>query len=270
MRIGFLTVEWTDLLDITLVAFLLYQIYYLVKGSIASRVFLGCIFVYVFYLVVKGLKLELLTAILQYFMGVGAIALIVIFQQEVRRFLLMIGKSAAFTNNRFINAFLGAPQINTQAEHLKKIASACRNIAADFNGAIVVIKKKDGLEKFIQTGEVVDSAISRNLLRSIFNQYSALHEGATIVAEGRIAAARCILPVADGNDVPSSIGFRHRAALGMSETTDAAVIVISEQTGKISLALEGKLLSNVPGEGLETRLAEYLNSESHTVSASHD
>ncbi len=260
MRIGFLTVEWTDLLDITLVAFLLYQVYYLVKGSIASRVFLGCIFVYVFYLIVKGLRLELLTTILQYFMGVGAIALIVIFQQEIRRFLLMIGKSTAFTNNRFFNAFLGEPETNGQTEQLKKVADACRNIAADFNGAIVVIKKQDGLEKFVQTGEPLDAAISKPLIISIFNQYSALHEGAIIVANGRIAAARCILPVADGIDVPTSMGFRHRAALGMSETTDAAVVVISEQTGRISLALEGKLIPNISTEELETRLAEYLNS----------
>jgi len=261
MRIGFLTVEWTDLLDITLVAFLLYQIYYLVKGSIASRVFLGCIFVYVFYLIVKGLGLELLTTILQYFMGVGAIALIVIFQQEIRRFLLMLGKSTAFTNNRFFNSFLGQAQTNAQTTQLKTIADACRNIAADFNGAIVVIKKEDELEKFVQTGEMLDATISRHLLLSIFNQYSALHEGATIVADGRIAAARCILPVADGIGVPSAMGFRHRAALGMSETTDAAVVVISEQTGRISLALEGKLTPNIPSEELETRLSEYLHSE---------
>ncbi len=261
MRIGFLTVEWTDLLDIILVAFLLYQVYYLVKGSIASRVFLGCIFVYVFYLIVKGLRLELLTTILQYFMGVGAIALIVIFQQEIRRFLLMIGKSTAFTNNKLLNTFIGQPDTDGQAQQLKKIADACRNIAADFNGAIVVIKKNDGLEKFIQTGEVLDATISRSLLISIFNQYSALHEGATIVADGRIAAARCILPVADGIDVSPSIGFRHRAALGMSETTDAAVLVISEQTGRISLALEGKLIGNIPTHELESRLADYLNSD---------
>ena len=261
MRIGFLTVEWTDLLDITLVAILLYQVYYLVKGSIASRVFLGCIFVYVFYLIVKGLRLELLTTILQYFMGVGAIALIVIFQQEIRRFLLMIGKSTAFTNNRLFNTFLGKPEADGQSERLKSIADACRNIAADFNGAIVVIKKNDGLEKFIQSGVLLDAAISKQLLISNFNQYSALHEGATIIADGRIAAARCILPVADGVDVHPSLGFRHRAALGMSEATDAAVVVISEQTGRISLALAGELIANVSTDELETRLGEYLSSE---------
>ena len=164
MRIGFLFINWTDVLDILLVSFLLYQVYILVKGSIASRVFLGYLFVYVFYLVVKGLRLELLTAILQYFMGVGAIALIVIFQQEIRRFLLIIGKSTAFTNNRFFNTFLGSADSGLEADNLKTIVEACRSIASDFNGALIVIKKKDDLDKYVQTGTPLDALISKPLL----------------------------------------------------------------------------------------------------------
>ncbi len=265
MRIGFLTFDWTDLLDIILVAVLLYQVYYLVKGSIASRVFLGYLFVYVFYLIVKGLGLELLTSILQYFMGVGAIALIVIFQQEIRRFLLIIGKSTAFTNSRFLNSFLGTTAPKFDYSNLKIIVDAARSIASEFNGALLVIKKTDDLEKYTQTGETLDAVISKPLLVSLFNQYSALHDGAVIISEGRIAASRCILPVADGADVPSTIGFRHRAAIGMSETTDAAVIVISEQTGRISLSIEGELFSNIPASELELRLSEYLNSNKQKV-----
>ncbi|TDB64525.1 diadenylate cyclase CdaA [Arundinibacter roseus] len=265
MRLGFLTFDWTDFLDIILVAVLLYQVYYLVKGSIAIRVFLGYLFVYVFYLIVKGLGLELLTAILQYFMGVGAIALIVIFQQEIRRFLLIIGKSTAFTNSRFLNSFLGTTAPKFDYSNLKIIVDAARSIASDFNGALLVIKKTDDLEKYTQTGEALDAVISKPLLVSLFNQYSALHDGAVIISEGRIAASRCILPVADGADVPSTIGFRHRAAIGMSETTDAAVIVISEQTGRISLAIEGELFSNIPASELELRLSEYLNSNKQKV-----
>jgi diadenylate cyclase len=261
MRIGFLIIDWTDILDIFLVSVLLYQIYYLVKGSIASRVFLGYLFVYVFYLIVKGLNLELLTAILQYFMGVGAIALIVIFQQEIRRFLLIIGKSTAFTNSRIFHAFLGTNEVGLHSNSLKTIVDACRSIASDFNGALIVIKKKDDLEKYIQTGEIIDAVISKPLLISLFNQYSALHDGAVIISDGRISASRCILPVADGADIPSSIGFRHRAAMGMSETTDAATIIISEQTGRISLSLEGELFSNIPASELEMRLSEYINSD---------
>lgn len=261
MQIGFLTIYWTDILDIVLVSFLLYQVYFLVKGSIASRVFLGYLFVYVFYLVVRGLRLELLTAILQYFMGVGAIALIVIFQQEIRRFLLIIGKSTSFSNHRILSFFLGSNEVGIKSESLKTIVDACRSIASDFNGALIVIKKKDDLEKYIQTGERMDAVISKPLLISLFNQYSALHDGAVIVSDGRISASRCILPVADGADIPSSVGFRHRAAMGLSEATDAAIIIISEQTGRMSLSVEGELFSNIPASELEMRLSEYINTD---------
>jgi DNA integrity scanning protein DisA with diadenylate cyclase activity len=111
----------------------------------------------------------------------------------------------------------------------------------------------------VETGERLDAVISKPLLISLFNQYSALHDGAVIIADGRISASRCILPVADGRDIPSSVGFRHRAALGMSEATDAAVIVISEQTGRISLSLDGEMYNNIPASELELRLKEYLN-----------
>ncbi len=265
IQIGFLTLKWTDILDIFLVAYLLYKVYYLVRGSIASKVFLGYLLVYIFYLIIKGLGLELMTTILQYFMGVGAIALIVIFQQEIRRFLLILGKSTIFTNNRFLARFFGAQLVNMEAETLKIVIEASRIIASDFNGAILVLRKKDDLDKFAETGEVLDARISRPLLVSVFNQYSALQDGAVIISEGRIVAARCVLPMADGVDIPSNLGFRHRAAVGMSEVTDAAVIVISEQTGRISLAVEGKLYTNVSPPELESRLAGYLGSDAQNV-----
>ncbi|GAB2773801.1 diadenylate cyclase CdaA [Rhabdobacter roseus] len=261
MRIGFLTVHWTDILDALLVSILLYQIYYLVRGSIASRVFLGYLLVYIFYLLVKGLGLELVTSILQYFMGVGAVALIVIFQQEIRRFLLIIGKSTVFTNNRFLDKWFGQPSAKIKEETLRIVVDACRGIASDFNGALIVLEKKDNLEKYVQTGEILDAKVSKPLITSLFNQYSALHDGAVIVMDGRVQAARCVLPVADGIDVPSDLGFRHRAAIGMSEATDAAVIVISEQTGRISLSVEGELYSNIPPSELELRLREYLSAD---------
>lgn len=260
MRIGFLTINWTDLLDILLVAVLLYQIYYLVKGSIASRVFVGYLLVYIFYLIVKGLGLELLTSILQYFMGVGAVALIVIFQQEIRRFLLIIGKSTIFTNNRFLAGIFGPGVVSQRNGILHSVAEASRTIASDFNGALIVLKKSDDLQKYIETGELLEAKVSVPLLISLFNQYSALHDGAVIIEEGKLMAARCVLPVADGVDVPSQLGFRHRAAIGMSEATDALVIVISEQTGKISLAMEGEIVPNVPVMELERRLTDYLSS----------
>ncbi len=265
IQIGFLTLKWTDILDIFLVAYLLYKVYYLVKGSIASKVFLGYLLVYVFYLIIKGLGLELMTTILQYFMGVGAIALLVIFQQEIRRFLLILGKSTIFTNNRFLARFFGAPSVNVELDTLRTVIEASRVIASDFNGALIVLKKKDELDKFIETGEVLDARVSKQLLVSVFNQYSALQDGAVIISQGRIESARSVLPMAEGVDIPSNLGFRHRAAIGMSEVTDAAVIVISEQTGRISLAIEGKLYANVSPAELETRLVGYLGSDTQNV-----
>lgn len=266
MHIGFLAIKWTDILDIGLVAFLLYRIYYLVRGSIASRVFLGYLLVYIFYLIIKGLGLELMTSILQSFMGVGAIALIVIFQQEIRRFLLILGKSTIFTNNRFLNKLWGDTSATNSSETLRQIVEASKAIASDFNGALIAIQKRDELGRFLETGIQLDASISKQLLISIFNQYSVLQDGAVIIGNNRILAAKCVLPVADGVEIPSNIGFRHRAALGLSETTDAAVIVISEQTGKISVAIEGDLLTGLSSIELLDRLSAYLSSDKQHVS----
>lgn len=258
MDIGFIKIHWTDILDILLVSMLLYQVYNLVRGSIASRVFAGYMLLYVFYLIIKALGLSLMTAIMQYFMGVGAIALIVIFQQEIRRFLILLGRNATITNSRFLSRIFGNTVANIEAENLARVIDAARTIAADFNGALIVIRKQDDLTQYIETGVAMHAVISKQLLLSIFSQYSALNEGAVIIADGKIEAARCVLPVNEETEVPTSLGFRHRAALGMSESTDAAVIVISEQTGRISLAIQSELFSNLPLKKLSEILSNYL------------
>ncbi len=258
MDIGFLKINWTDVLDILLVSLLLYQVYFLVRGSIASRVFAGYMLVYVFYLIVKALDLNLMTAILQYFMGVGAIALIVIFQQEIRRFLILLGRSATITNSKFLSRFFGHAVKNIEHENLAQIIDAARSIASDFNGALIVLRKQDELTQYVETGVLLDAHISKPLLISIFSQYSALNEGAVIISDGKIVAARCVLPVNEEVEVPVSMGFRHRAALGMSESTDAATIVISEQTGRISLAVHSELYTNLSSKKLAEVLSAYL------------
>jgi diadenylate cyclase len=258
-QIGSLNIDfdWIELLDITLVGFLLYQVYFLVRGSLASRVFLGYLLIYVIYLLVKFLRLELLTKILEYFMGVGAIALIVIFQQEIRRFLLYVGKSTVFTNNRILNKILGLSAQSNRDETLTFVVEAAKMLAREFTGGLIVIRKNDVLDKYIQTGDAVDALTSRKLLIAIFNDYSPMHDGAVIIEGGRIKAARCILPVSDSRE-QVNMGFRHRAALGMSEVTDAIVLVISEETGKISLAYEGEIYKNVAIADIETTIKSYL------------
>jgi diadenylate cyclase len=256
-KLGFLDITWADLLDMALVALLLYQVYMLVKGSLASRVFLGYLLLYVFYLIVRAIGLELLTKILEYFMGVGAIALIVIFQQEIRRFLLYIGKSTAFANNHLFGFFFKNQRQNTQAEGLKTVVESVKMLAAEFSGALIVLKKNDEIDTYIETGEVLDALLSKRLLVSILHEYSPLHEGAVVIANGRVQAAHCILPVSD-SDGYGGLGFRHRAALGMSEATDALVVVVSEETGRVALAIEGDLIQNIQLNELEERLTKYL------------
>lgn len=259
MRIGFLNIEWTDALDVLLVSFLLYQFYQLVKGSIANKVFVGYLLVYVFYLIVKGMGLELLTSILEYFMGVGAIALIVIFQQEIRHFLILIGKSTSLSGNRFFTRFFGQPVKKSSNSSLQLVLQSCKAIASEFNGALIVLRKSQDLSRFVESGVKLDALISQPLLISIFNQYSLLSEGAVIIENERIVAAKCVLPVSEVEDgIPLETGFRHRAAIEMSESTDAAVLVVSGQTGKISIALEGELFQNMLLEDIDKKLRGYL------------
>ncbi|GGD57720.1 TIGR00159 family protein [Emticicia aquatilis] len=241
MQIGFLEIKWTDILDITLVAFLLYYIYKLVRGSVASRVFMGYLLIYLFYLIVKAIGLELLTRILEYFMGVGAIALIVLFQQEIRRFLLLVGKSTSLTNNQLFSNILGTEISPEEKYPLKNVIEAAKTMSSEFTGGIIVIQKEDDLSKFAESGDVIDGVLSKKLILSLFSQYSLLNDGALIINQNRIKAAHCILPIASNDDLPSNYGFRHRAALGISEATDAAAICVSEENGKISLAIDGNI-----------------------------
>ncbi|GAB3888574.1 diadenylate cyclase CdaA [Spirosoma agri] len=258
-HLGFLDVGWLDLLDILLVALLIYQIYNLVRGSVASRVFVGYLLVYLAYLLVKAFGLNLLTTILEYFISVGALALIIIFQQEIRRFLLLIGKSTNVANSRWLRRWLlrqpGVPEPTTS---LRPILDACKVLSAEFSGGLIAIRKNDDLEKFVKSGESIDAEVSKPLLLAIFSQYSPLHDGAVIISDGRIQSARCILPVSDDDELPSALGFRHRAALGMSEATDAAIIAVSEESGRLTLALNGELLTNLTLSELEEKLSSYL------------
>jgi diadenylate cyclase len=176
-HIGFLDIEWVDVLDILLVAFLLYQIYYLVRGSLASRVFLGYLLLYLFYLIVRAIGLELLTKILEYFMGVGAIALIVIFQQEIRRFLLFVGKSTAFANNRLLGRFFRQTTPTEKINEIKPIIEAVRAMSTEFTGGLLVLKKMMNWINTFKRAKKVDSVLSKRLFLSLFNQYSPMNDG---------------------------------------------------------------------------------------------
>lgn len=258
-QVGFLDIGWLDLLDVLLVAVLLYQVYNLLRGGVASRVFIGYLLVYFTYLIVKALGLNLLSTILGYFISVGALALIVLFQQEIRRFLLLIGKSTNLAGNRYVRQWLLRQPVETQPSvPLAPILEACKTLSADFSGGLIAIQRNDDLDRFVLSGEPIEGVLSRSLLLAVFCSHSPLHDGAVIVANNQIRAARCILPVSDDDTLPASLGFRHRAALGLSEVTDAAIIAVSEETGRLTLALNGKLTVGLSNNELAGELQAYF------------
>lgn len=245
-----------DLIDILLVAFLLYQVYRLLKGTVAINILVGVGAIYLVWKGVELLHMELLSEILGQFIGVGVIALIVVFQQEVRKFLLYIGTTDFGRQNALAKIFGWNRRGSADETDFATIAQACASFSQTKTGAIIVIARKTGLGSFESTGDRIDARISVRLLESIFQKESPLHDGAVIVSGERILSARCILPVSDRESLPSRMGMRHRAALGLAERTDALVAVVSEQTGEISLAVEGQLKSRLSAKELEEQMRQ--------------
>ncbi|MDD2636609.1 MAG: diadenylate cyclase CdaA [Bacteroidales bacterium] len=240
MLTAFIHIRFLDILDIFLVAFLLYQLYRLLKGTAAMRIFAGIFIIYLAWLLVKAMKMELIGSIMGQVIGVGMIALIVVFQQEIRQFLLMIGnkyvKGGAFRllrNSRFQSGYSSA--------NIDRITMAAIEMSKTKTGALMVISRDASLKIFAETGEIINSDINTQLIKSIFYKDSPLHDGAVLICDNKITAAKCILPVSSAPELPKGYGLRHRAGLGMTEVTDTIVIVVSEQTGHISVARSGRI-----------------------------
>jgi diadenylate cyclase len=258
IKIGFLEINWIDIIDILLVALLLYQLYRLMKGSIAVKIFLGLLSVYIIYLIVKLLKMELLTAILGQFIGVGVIAAIILFQQEIRKFLLLIGKSTFIDNEKSFFRWPWQKKVKKDVLNLNPIIETAKILGGTNTGALIVFAKGSELKFYAESGDILDAQISKRLLIAIFQKNSPLHDGAVIISNGRIKAARCILPVSESDQIPASFGLRHRAAVGMTEVTDSVVLVVSEETGQISLSVNGQMDTNLSKGELKTKLNFYL------------
>jgi uncharacterized protein (TIGR00159 family) len=255
VSIGFLRIGWIDVVDVLLVTALLYQIYKLLTGSVALRIFLGFLSVYLVYLVVKAAGMELLTMILGQFMSVGVLAGIILFQQEIRRFLLNIGKATALERVRM---FPWRREPQKQRMSIGPFVEAAKSLSAKNTGALIAFQQASDLKFYAESGDLLDATVSKRLLLSIFNKTSPLHDGAVIISQGRIKAARCILPVSENPDVPASMGLRHRAAIGLSEVTDSVVLVVSEETGQMSLVRGGEVYRNLSSADLRARLNEFL------------
>lgn len=243
-----------DVIDILLVALLLYATYKLMKSSGALSVFIGVIFfVAVWILVSYVFQMKLLGAIMDKFISVGAIALIVLFQNEIKRFLVLLGSRRRW--QALSSFFSSKKKVGSEGEHwVMEIVLACQEMSKHKTGALIVLEDKVMLDDYVKTGEMVDAVISGRLLENIFFKNSPLHDGAVIVSADRIKAAACILPVAHDDHLPKDLGLRHRAALGLSQVTDAKIVIVSEETGRISLAHLGEINQRLTIEDLERLL----------------
>jgi uncharacterized protein (TIGR00159 family) len=257
-KIGFLDVTWVDLVDIGLVSVLLYQVYKLIRGSIAVNIFLGILALYLIYLIVRAAQMELLATILGQFMGVGVLAMIILFQPEIRKFLLVIGRGTEFREN-FLKNIAQWRNTYTDDFDVHEVIEAVKTLKASRTGALIVFSRDTELKFYAETGEPLDAEITRQLLLSIFNKHSPLHDGAVLIYKGRIKAARCVLPVSENDNLPPHFGMRHRSAIGMSEATDTLVLAVSEETGRVILARNGKYLRGLKLRQLEHRILDYFH-----------
>ncbi|HVA99225.1 MAG TPA: diadenylate cyclase CdaA [Bacteroidia bacterium] len=253
----FITFRWLDAVDILLVAVLLYQLYNLVKGTVAINIFIGIALLYLLWIIVKALNMELFSTLLGKFIDVGVIAIIIVFQPELRRFLLFIGTSEFIGKNKSGKQFFSMHWRNRKRAmplDIPSLVKACQNMAETKTGAIIVLTTKSELKFYANTGDFLDAKISTRIIESIFYKNSPLHDGAIIITNNRIQAARCVLPVLDNVDFPAHLGMRHRAAVGITENSDALAIVVSEQTGEISFVKEGNLKYGITPDHLKELL----------------
>lgn len=258
MPLLWLTFSFKDAIDILLVAVFLYYIYQILRTSGSRQLFVGIFtFVALWILVSQVLRMRLMGQILDKFVSIGFLVIIIIFQEEVRKFLATIGSSQRW---KFLSNLLrvdknGQKEANEKRYHAPLVL-ACMNMAKAKTGALIAVEGKMSLSTYMYTGETFKAEINARLIENIFFKNSPLHDGAMIIANGEICAAGCILPVASSVLSDKSLGLRHRSALGLSQETDALVIIISEERGKISIAHKGELFTNIEIDELRTRLEQ--------------
>ena len=240
---GFLNLSFADILDILMVAIFIYLVFRWIRGSAAMNIFVAVILLFVLRVVVAAFNMKLMSALLGTFIDVGVIALIVIFQPEVRHFLMKLGSryGMAGKSRDIFNRLMGIKEKKMGGGTVNEIAEACRAMSSDKTGALIVFPRKDSLEFIVETGDIVDAKVTRRLIMNIFFKNSPLHDGAMIISDDRIVAARCTLPITGRTDIPAHYGMRHKAAIGITEETDADVIVVSEETGGISFVRGGNI-----------------------------
>ncbi|MBO7464656.1 MAG: diadenylate cyclase CdaA [Bacteroidales bacterium] len=250
--ISFLQFGLTDILDICLATLLIYWLFRWLRGTTAVNIFIGILLFYILWKLVVLFHMDLLSEILGQFLNVGLIALIIIFQPEIRNFFLYIGKRNPLRNIDLIRE----KGENYTEDQIEQIVRACKNMSASKTGALIVMTRENPLDDIIQTGEAIRSEISRELIETIFFKNTPLHDGALVIRNRKMVAARCILPVSQKDNIPSHLGLRHRASIGVTENTDCMTVIVSEQTGNISYCSGGVIHENVGDKGLREMLTK--------------
>ena len=241
--LGFLELSIADILDIVLLGLIIFILFRWIRGTSAMSIFMAIVSLYMIRVVVGAFNMRLMTAIMDMILDVGVLALIVIFQPEIRKFLIRLGNR--YTSNargqKLLNRILGrtAKDNVSASEEANEITEACRRMSEDKTGALIVIAHNTPLNDYISTGDRIDARVHRRLLMNLFFKNSPLHDGALIISGNRIVAARCTLPITDKKNIPARFGMRHKAAIGITEETDADVVVVSEETGNISFVKGG-------------------------------
>ncbi|MBR4989309.1 MAG: diadenylate cyclase CdaA [Bacteroidaceae bacterium] len=250
----FFNIAIMDVIDVVLVAFLLYYLYRVMKDSGSLNVFLGILmFIFSWLFVSKLLQMRLLGSIFDQLMSVGTLALVIIFQEEIRNFFRTLGSHRQL---RFLSRFFSRDK-KEDATDVLPIVLACNSMAQQKVGALIVVQRNMSLDDIVKTGETINADISQRLIEAVFFKNAPLHDGAMVIQNGRITAAQCILPVSHNLNISKKLGLRHRSAIGVTESYDAIAIVVSEETGAISAAIGGKLMQNLDARKLE----EILNKE---------
>lgn len=252
---GFLNLSFIDILDILLVATLIYLVFRWIRGSSSMNIFLIIIVLFLMRVIAGALNMKLTSALMETVLDVGVLALVIIFQPEIRRFLMSLGRRSGASRN-FLDKLFGIKDSSVDNADIKEIAEACRLMSEDKTGALIVIPQKASLSYIIETGDRVDAIVSRRLIMNLFFKNSPMHDGAMVIGNGRIIAARCTLPITKRNDIPAHYGMRHKAAIGMSEECDAKIVVVSEETGAISFVQNGKIETLTSITQLRLRLGE--------------
>lgn len=240
MGLDFLEIGFFDILDILLVAFLLFYIYRLVKGSAAINIFIGIVIIYLLWQLTLLLNMEMFSNVLGQFIGVGMFALIVVFQQEIRKFLLMIGSTNFSSRKGILQKINFSSKSGESVAYIEDLVEVCQKMGSTQTGALIILQRNTNLDFVKNSGDQMQIEFNIPIMESIFYKNSPLHDGATVIEDGKITATRVILPVSNDRNIPLRFGLRHRAAIGITEKTDALALVVSEETGQISYIKDGE------------------------------